>query len=514
MEHYINGFTESGSVLEESTCYVLDTNYLLGALSSVKYSEKYFDAIFKNEGNIYIPFIVWVEFNYNIQGHLSAVQGYLEGTKSFLDSCDEESLKHEKGEIKSKLKNAFDYNIIENNSVGRAIAMDGYKRIDQLVEENEVLNELIENINKETEKIYKSWKDSFRSKMDEKIENHLVITKEFIDKFHDHIRDSSVKIKIGEKYNREKLTEFIEMCRRRVDNDYYPGNSTKDKNKDGVRIWGDLEIPRQYGDILLWLELIEFAQGNPDFQKYVLVSDDVSKNDWVRKGTKKLFPQLSIEFFSKTNGIIEHMKSDEFVEKFSPETSKNELQKDYIAKIEEENSLGASAEDIGIQIFDNFSEYEDEHKNIFKFNDVEVFEEGLDLFDRLESEYMYRDTIVVPAKSRGFAEVFLGENRWHSVKISKDRIPYLKYIAVYQSLPKQEITYVAKIKKIVPSPYETGKSMVIFDGCARQLKRPIPLGEKNSAMQSPRYTNHRKLLTASTVDDLFNFNESDTLFYK
>ena len=67
MGNYIHGLTELTPQSEGRTCYVLDTNYLLDSLSSVRYSEQYFKAIMENKSKIFIPFIVWVEFNYNIQ---------------------------------------------------------------------------------------------------------------------------------------------------------------------------------------------------------------------------------------------------------------------------------------------------------------------------------------------------------------------------------------------------------------------------------------------------------------
>nr|UTK46563.1 hypothetical protein DDHMKLFF_00038 [Streptococcus suis] len=50
---YINGITEKELQHNDDVCFVLDTNYLLGALSSVNQSEKYFDAIFNVNFNIY-----------------------------------------------------------------------------------------------------------------------------------------------------------------------------------------------------------------------------------------------------------------------------------------------------------------------------------------------------------------------------------------------------------------------------------------------------------------------------
>lgn len=90
---YFNGISEKELQINvnDDVCYVLDTNYLLGALSSVNQSERYFDAIFNSNFNIYIPFIVWVEFNYNVQDVLSKTSSLLEGTKRYLDSFSEDN---------------------------------------------------------------------------------------------------------------------------------------------------------------------------------------------------------------------------------------------------------------------------------------------------------------------------------------------------------------------------------------------------------------------------------------
>jgi hypothetical protein len=41
------------------------------------------------------------------------------------------------------------------------------------------------------------------------------------------------------------------------------------------------------------------------------------------------------------------------------------------------------------------------------------------------------DTIVCPAHEDGFKETFLGENCWYAIRISRNVIPRLRYIAIY-----------------------------------------------------------------------------------
>lgn len=510
MENYIDGLMTIEDYNEEETCYVLDTNYFLHGMESVLEIDAYFETIMERKNNIFIPFIVWVEFNYNVKDKLKTIKKELDRTNKFLGTYEEnsEKLEFKMGEITHKFVSMFDYNIIEG-TLGKDVAINSKEFFKSLLDEKKEINDLIMTLNESTQQVFAKWLQNFQEKSKKEIEEHLSKTREWIIKFKEHVEKPELKSLIGKKYTREELEKLIGECKQREKDNLKPGNSQKDLEKDKFKVWDDLTIPSKYGDMLIWLELIEYAKNNSKYKKFVFVSDDVSKKDWVDPKSKELWNQLSIEFCTKTGVTVENMRTQELVKKFSSEKYLQSLQEDYIFKKGE--TTGISTEDDEMRVFHGFSE--GEHEVIYKSNDIEVFEEGLNIIERLESEYEFRDTIVVPARSLGFAEVFLGEDCWYSVRISKDRIPYLKYIAVYQSYPKSAVTYVAKIDKIVPSPYETGKSMVIFDGCAKQLKRPIPLGENKLALQSPRYTNHRKLVSATTVDDLFDFSELDDLFY-
>ena len=186
------------------------------------------------------------------------------------------------------------------------------------------------------------------------------------------------------------------------------------------------------------------------------------------------------------------MQSLDFVTKFSPETSQEDLQKDIILQSEKPE---LDFEDIEVEMNIDEINYED-------YINEDYINEGY-----INEDYVYKDTIVVPAKIDGFKSVFLGENRWYSINISRERFPYLKYIAAYQSSPISAVTHVARIGGVEESPYHSGKKMIIFDGKARRLKRTIPMGKYYSALQGPRYTNHKKLNIARTTDDLFIFDD-------
>jgi hypothetical protein len=110
------------------------------------------------------------------------------------------------------------------------------------------------------------------------------------------------------------------------------------------------------------------------------------------------------------------------------------------------------------------------------------------------------DTIIVPAKQKGFTNVFLGENAWHAIRLSAGKIPKIKYIAVYQSLPVAAITHVAPVAKIEPYG-DKGKYRVVFSEPAKPIG-PIPFGDAPSGfMQGLKYTTYQKLQSAKSVTD-------------
>jgi hypothetical protein len=111
------------------------------------------------------------------------------------------------------------------------------------------------------------------------------------------------------------------------------------------------------------------------------------------------------------------------------------------------------------------------------------------------------DTIVVPARDPGFTEVFLGQRRWHAIKIARTMLPKIKWIAAYQVKPVSAITYLARVAEIKPYQFHVGKYELVFEGEPQQIQ-PIPIGALRH-MQSPRYTNKERLLKARSASELW-----------
>ncbi len=110
------------------------------------------------------------------------------------------------------------------------------------------------------------------------------------------------------------------------------------------------------------------------------------------------------------------------------------------------------------------------------------------------------DTIVVPAQEDGFQRVFLGENRWHAIRVGaamKDRI---KYIAAYQVAPISAVTYIAEVKEIKPYK-DSNKYEVIFQRPAQPID-PVKLNESKYKPQGPVYVQRDQLLKAKNFDEV------------
>jgi len=113
------------------------------------------------------------------------------------------------------------------------------------------------------------------------------------------------------------------------------------------------------------------------------------------------------------------------------------------------------------------------------------------------------DTVVVPSREDGFKEVFLGENRWWSVRIHPAMLKQLKYVAVYRTAPISAITHYAPIRSIEPWK-NSGKVVINFAEPAQEIA-PLKLIKDGrvAPLYNLRYTNFEKLKTAKNLDEAF-----------
>ena len=115
-----------------------------------------------------------------------------------------------------------------------------------------------------------------------------------------------------------------------------------------------------------------------------------------------------------------------------------------------------------------------------------------------------QNTIVCPAGHKAFEDFFLKKGRWSPVRIRKDRIDDLKFIAIYIKRPMHQITHYAKIKSIKRDP-ESGKYIIRLDGTPKKLRQEVGFTKKgtgNKLIAAPVFTTIRQLRAAKTLDEI------------
>lgn len=126
------------------------------------------------------------------------------------------------------------------------------------------------------------------------------------------------------------------------------------------------------------------------------------------------------------------------------------------------------------------------------------------------------DTVIIPVERDKFEEVILKENSLYYVRLGKDKISNIKYVACYVAKDKKEpntvsgVSHYAKVKRVEYN-IETGKYKIVFDGSMQQLQHILPLGNISPAfVRSNRYVYLKDLQKAESYADLVNNNLKDS----
>ena len=98
-------------------------------------------------------------------------------------------------------------------------------------------------------------------------------------------------IEVGPAPDDQWIETAIAEAKRRLENEIPPGylDASKDKDKAPKFYWNGNKIPRKYGDVFLWLQLLERtrkrAQDTPNSDNKVIFVSNDQKPDWTRKGS-------------------------------------------------------------------------------------------------------------------------------------------------------------------------------------------------------------------------------------
>lgn len=450
MNNYFKSIYKLEGDVQEEILYVLDSNFLSYAVQSIKSSEKFFKSIEQIKDSLYVPFVVYMETIHNLKSHIKETENVIEDISKIYENIENLDLFINIDDLKKFLFNKVTKGISDktNGNINYKGNDGARTQIENIIQH--IAKEIIDSVEDINKKIAnKTEKMQFENKYN--INEYSESINERLKQINDIFSSNQI---VGKELTVDDFNKYIELIEQRFAEKRGPGY--KDNSKEEKRRFGNIEFQRKYGDAILWLELIDFVKDSEKYSKVLLVSDDI-KSDWSeKKGESELSFDLKIEFLQKTGKSIDRLTSAEFIS----------------------NILSLS---------------EEESKNI---------SEEIQEFNKFETEYEFNDTLIIRARKRGIDDVFLGEKCWYSVRIDDRKIPYINYVAAYQTSPISQITHFAKVKSIVTSDEDTTKKKIIFDGEPQKLPSPIPLGYDLNALQSNRYTNLRNLYNSKDIDDL------------
>ncbi|MDF0479659.1 PIN-like domain-containing protein [Vagococcus sp. PNs007] len=194
------------------------------------------EALEKVKNNIYIPYLVALEFNFQ-----------------------KSSLK------KRKIKNIQKYKDEVRSSLGKIKNMISPGELIDESEEEEFTEEMLSLTDKFSEELM--------GLVDSKIKS--VITEEESDIYDRLI--NLIEGSIGEKYTQEWIDVVEKEGQERYSKKIPPGfdDSSKENEEDAIRYYDNIKYQRKFGDLLIWKEIIDYTKiGNESGRKVIYVTND------------------------------------------------------------------------------------------------------------------------------------------------------------------------------------------------------------------------------------------------
>lgn len=222
---------------ESENLLVLDTNYLLDIIQlPTTVSKKYIEALEKVKENIYIPYLVALEFNFK---------------KSSLKKGKIKKIRKYKSEIEQSVAN-----------------------INKKIEEIDLVDkEEKENFTRELLKITEDYLDELTKMIDSKVTS--MITEEENELYERLI--SIIEDRIGDKYSQEWIEKIEEEGEKRYEQNIPPGfnDSSKEGEEDSSRKYNDIEYHRKYGDLIIWKDIIKTSKEySKTGKKVIFITND------------------------------------------------------------------------------------------------------------------------------------------------------------------------------------------------------------------------------------------------
>lgn len=338
-EFFQSELKDSDLFSKSNNLIVLDTNFLLDVIRMpTKIARKYIETLKKVEDNIYIPYLVALEFNFK---------------KSDIKKGRQAKIRNYKSNVEKSIKDLK--NTIKNHEL---VTVEESKE--------EFSSKLIENTEKFEEKILAMLETEVSTsitKGETKIYNELI---------------DIIENRIGDKYEQEWIDSVESEGKKRYEDKIPPGfdDIKKDNTSEQTRRYDGLTYETKFGDLIIWKDIIEHSKDTANKgSKVIFITDDgraTGKNDLLykvhnltvgphislmnelqTKAKKELYILANLWFVKRVSGLTDaeikslstSKPSQEYLESVVNERFLNKLLSRYDNNIENTQSLESYLED-------------------------------------------------------------------------------------------------------------------------------------------------------------------------
>ena len=234
-EFYLDSLDVNDLNREKNNLIVFDSNFLLDILRlPTEIAEKYLEAIDKVKDHIFVPYLVGVEFHFN---------------KKKVKIETQESLNNYRDRVTNDVNTQVEdmYNSMLNSLVDE-------KKIDFLKNKNQKDNALNE---------IKKGVDSYYNLLCTEKEKLITrLHKDIFERYSTNLDVLSNRIvelvgrSVASKLEQEFINKIQNKGKERYDNKIPPGFNDKDNKAGILRRYSDLVYDTQYGDYIIWEEIL------------------------------------------------------------------------------------------------------------------------------------------------------------------------------------------------------------------------------------------------------------------
>lgn len=146
--------------------------------------------------------------------------------------------------------------------------------------------------------------------------------------------------KVGESFDQEKLEDIFKEGEGRYAGQFPPGYKDLKDKKGKQKYIKDLVIKSEYGDLIVWKQIIDFAKENK--KPIIFITDDTKDDWWHKDHGMTIGPRIELlnEFYTETSQRFYMYESHRFIE-FANKYLDEKVSKEVVQEIREvgENSV-------------------------------------------------------------------------------------------------------------------------------------------------------------------------------